>query len=314
MGDEGEDEVKVDYRHNSSPLRTWPGHWAACISRRTLGLLLCIGLLGCAGRVLDITDDGQGNNWSLGGSHSGGSPNVASGGSGGTNFTTSPTGTVGGTGIADAAPICLPGRRILVEQAINARDLGGVPLNGRAVSACGTLYRGGPLANLTSSGCQEFDALGIRTVIDLRVEAERVAVPDSPCVFAQASVIAAPLPVPYSLTQEQYLADLNTYASIAAAFDVFGDESAYPIYFHCTYGRDRTGVLAAVVLLALGASQDDIIAEYQLTALTGLYLPPDSLSAVINDIERRGGIEAYLAEAGVTPANVAILRTHATLR
>jgi hypothetical protein len=148
----------------------------------------------------------------------------------------------------------------------------------------------------------------------LRVEEERIAVPDSPCVFAQASVVEAPLPIPYSLTQEEYLADLNTYASIVAAFDAFGDESAYPIYFHCTYGRDRTGVLAAVVLLALGASRDDVIAEYQLTALAGLYLPPDSLAAVLDEIEWRGGIEAYLAEAGVTRAKLATLRMYATLR
>ena len=160
-------------------------------------------------------------------------------------------------------------------------------------------------------GCEAFHRLGIRTVIDLRTDSERMAVPDASCVIAQSTVLWAPLPIPYSLSPAQYIADLNTYSSIRLAFESLGDAAAYPIYFHCTYGRDRTGVLAAVILLALGASHEDVLSEYQLTALSGLYVPPDSLSAVLDDIESRGGIQAYLDAAGVPRAMLAVLRSKA---
>ncbi len=293
--------------------------------RIRLILPLCLWGLGCAGRVLENGDPQGVGLTNSGGTRESSHPTPTTGGtgvpqsgnssnggnaignsSGGTWTGVSAAGGSGGAGgstanTAGGAPVCIPGQSVLASEVINARDLGGVPLNGGATSACGQLYRGGPLSSLTALGCAELKELGIRTVIDLRIEGERASVPDLPCVFAQTKVINAPLPVPYSLLPAQYLAILNTYDSIVTAFNLLGDKSAYPIYFHCTYGRDRTGVLAAIILLALGASRSDVYAEYQLTALSGLYVPPDSLTAVLDDIDQRGGILAYLNDAGISP-------------
>jgi protein-tyrosine phosphatase len=199
---------------------------------------------------------------------------------------------------------------VLTEELINARDLGGTPLQQAEAVAYGALYRGPPLADLSSSGCDEFARLGIRSVIDLRIGDERAGIPEADCVSNSARVTVAALPVPYNVSAVDYIADLDATLSIAAAFRVLGDPEAYPVYFHCTYGRDRTGVLAAVILRALGASHEAILDEYLLSEpLVGA--SPGSLEAVLDELEARGGVEAYLSTSGVPSEQVDALRVRA---
>jgi protein tyrosine phosphatase (PTP) superfamily phosphohydrolase (DUF442 family) len=173
--------------------------------------------------------------------------------------------------------------------------------------AYGALFRGPPL-QLSPVGCEEFATLGIRTVIDLRVASELT--PPPACVTDRARVVLAPLPVPYNVSPADYIAILDETSSIAKAFRAVGDASAYPLYAHCTWGRDRTGVFFALILLALDVSRDEILREYLLSReIVGAY--PSSLEAALDEIERRGGIAAYLASAGVTRAEIAALRDRA---
>lgn len=198
-------------------------------------------------------------------------------------------------------------RWILADEIENARDLGGVPIGGGAELRAGQLFRGPPLTPLTAAGCAEFRKLGIRTVIDLRIAEEREIKPEAPCVQDSASIVIAPLPVPYNVSPADYVADLDAAKSMVTLFERLGDPNAYPIYFHCTWGRDRTGVATAVLLRALGASRADILKEYLLSeSSVGAY--PESLRAVLDVIEQRGGIEAQLARLGVPSERVATLR------
>jgi len=201
-------------------------------------------------------------------------------------------------------------RTVLAEHVENARDLGGVVLQESSKVAHGMLFRGPPLAALTEAGCAAVAELGIRSVIDLRVESEVSAKPDDACVLNEAQLLAAPLPVPYNVSAADYIAVLDTSESIVRVFEVLGDEARYPVYFHCTWGRDRTGILAAVVLLALGATPDAIMEDYLVSDDTvGAF--PMSLRAALDEIASRGGIDAYLAAAGVSPEQLATLRSHA---
>lgn len=204
-----------------------------------------------------------------------------------------------------AAGGCRPGQRILQDEATNARDLGGTPLaDGRHV-ACGQLLRGAPVV-LSSSNCSQLDGLGVKTIIDLRTDSERESTPDAACVKAQ--LVAAPFPIPYGLSAEDYLRVLHETAALATAFRTFGDASAYPVYFHCTYGRDRTGVIGALLLLALGATRDTVMNEYLLSEpFVGAY--PDALDAVLDEVESRGGVERVLQDAGITTEELATLRS-----
>ena len=207
-----------------------------------------------------------------------------------------------------AGNACPPGQRILVGEVLNARDLGGTVLGDGRTVACDQLYRGAVIANLTAQGCAEFATLGIRTVVDLRTTAERASAPEAACVSEQAPIVLAPMPIPYGMGPEAYIGDLDATDAVQAAFQAFGDPAAYPAYFHCTYGRDRSGVLAAVILLALGASRDAVMAEYELSNAGGVGAFPDSLQAVLDEIGRRGGVEAYLASAGVSVDELTALR------
>ena len=294
--------------------------WNESMNLRRFFLVACLlsPVSACGGIAeIDISNTGGGgvtigvggctsSSSSAGGSSNGG---VTLGGS---------TGSIADADVVDASDAsvcaCAPGTWVLVGEVPNARDLGGIGLENGAHVACGALYRGAAPVGLVDQGCADFDRLGIRTVIDLRTDDERLASPDSDCVTEQATIVPAPMPTPYSVSPADYLVDLNTTASVALAFNALADESAYPIYFHCIYGRDRTGVLAAVILLALGATRDEVMTDYQLSVDGGVGAYPDSLNAVLDDIDQSGGIEVYLAAAGVPVAELAALRAKAIAR
>jgi protein-tyrosine phosphatase len=214
------------------------------------------------------------------------------------------------TGSAPADPAESAPRAVLVGHVENARDLGGVALgSGRRVGAR-VLFRGPPLASLSEDGCGAVSELGIRSVIDLRVASEVSLKPDDACALTDAQLLAAPLPVPFNVSAADYIAILDASESIVRVFEQLGDAANYPMYFHCTWGRDRTGVIVAVVLLALGATPEAIMADYLVSGETvGAY--PASLQAALDEIANRGGIAAYLAAVGVTDQQLATLRAHA---
>ncbi|HEY5956774.1 MAG TPA: tyrosine-protein phosphatase [Polyangiaceae bacterium] len=194
----------------------------------------------------------------------------------------------------------------------NSRDLGGVPtLRGKV--ACDKVYRGSQLNTLSSLGCSEFANLSIRTVIDLRTDTEATGAPADPCVGQQARIIRAPMPTPYSLSPQDYISDLHAHESLISAFRALSDPSAYPIYFHCIYGRDRTGVLAALILRLLGTADMTIMSEYMRTVEAGMGAAPDSLTATLAEIDRLGGAEVFLKSIGVSPEAIAELRATITV-
>lgn len=203
--------------------------------------------------------------------------------------------------------VCAEQPWVLTPDLENARDVGGTPLEAGGSVACGSIFRGPPLT-LTTTGCEQARTLGLRTVIDLRIETERSSRPDADCTGA--SIVPAPLPIPYGLSAGDYLADLHAKDSMALAFHTFGNPESYPIYFHCTWGRDRTGVVAAVLLLTLGVSREDVMAEYMLSQpKVGAY--PSALDAVLNEIAAQGGPDVFLRSIGISDEEIAVIRSHA---
>lgn len=245
---------------------------------------------------------------SAGGASAGGSAGPSAAGSAGVG---NPTGASAGTGSA-GAPVteplgCAPGRFVLLDHVTNARDMGGTPLLPEGSMSCGAVYRGPPLS-LSPDGCSAASKLRLRTLIDLRTDSERGSNPDAACVDAKR--VFAPLPIPYGLGPTDYLNDLHETASMALVFHTFGDPAAYPIYFHCTFGRDRTGIVGALLLLTLGASRAAVMQEYMLSQPNvGAY--PTALNAVLDEVEQRGGIEAVLKSLGISDEELAVIRAHA---
>jgi protein-tyrosine phosphatase len=112
--------------------------------------------------------------------------------------------------------------------------------------------------------------IGLRTIIDLRCPEEAAA--SSPAAtFARSAIAILELPsvepvfVPGVALEDVYLHILRTKPDRIAAAVVAVAESELPAVFHCTAGKDRTGLVAAVVLGALGVPDVEIARDYGLT-------------------------------------------------
>ena len=179
-------------------------------------------------------------------------------------------------------------RHVQFERLHNFRDFGGYPgYGGRPVRA-GLLYRSDSLGKLTGADAERFAALGVRTVIDLRYSREVSAggrVPDADglayyhCSIEHRPYDQAQLP---SVTDPvRFLAD--RYAEVAAdgvaeigqVLQIIAASRAAPLVVHCALGKDRTGLIAAVVLTLLGVSEADVSADFALTELATARLRAD---------------------------------------
>lgn len=189
------------------------------------------------------------------------------------------------------------GRRIALAGTLNLRDLGGYPAGDGGTVRWRTLLRSDALNRLDEAGRAELAALGLRTVIDLRTDEEAR---DAPSALDPAGVQIVRLPLftadaiaalPPDLTAVyRYVIDERGPA-IAAAIGRLGREGALPGLVHCSAGKDRTGLVAAFILGALGVPDDVIASDY---ALSAGYLDPGA-AAVITRIQAIGGAASRLS-------------------
>ncbi|MBY0276843.1 tyrosine-protein phosphatase [Candidatus Binatia bacterium] len=170
---------------------------------------------------------------------------------------------------------------------LNFRDLGGLPLaDGRRVKQH-VLFRGPGPARLDDTHRDTLRALGIRLVCDLRSEPERVdGLHD--CVDAEmlrldlANDFADEASRGFRLLKERPDAEgakaamRAIYAAMPAALRTHWpplldaiSAGHVPVLVHCTAGKDRTGVLLAMLLLFLGAPEDAVRDDYLLSAYEG---------------------------------------------
>lgn len=179
-----------------------------------------------------------------------------------------------------------PGAALPFEACENFRELGGYTGCGGRKVRYGVFYRAPALAGIrTSADRERFLSLGIRTVFDFRSEAERALAPDPEFPNVKNIALNA-LFTPDGAEQNFDLEEIvrseeglrlltdgvhegyvrmpfenPAYKALFAA--VLAGE--VPVLFHCTAGKDRTGVAAALILRALGVSREDIVADYLLT-------------------------------------------------
>lgn len=179
------------------------------------------------------------------------------------------------------APAALP-RSVPLERSSNLRDLGGWPAADGRVVRGGRLYRSAALAALSPADVETLRGLGLRTVCDFRGRKERnraptaardvriVSLPIEPTVGASLRDLLATRNATgesmMSLMERAYLAyALGCTAQYRAFFALLLDGARLPLVFHCSAGKDRTGFAAALVLSALGASWETVMADYLAT-------------------------------------------------
>jgi protein-tyrosine phosphatase len=235
-------------------------------------------------------------------------------------------------------------RHIALEGAVNFRDLGGYVTSNGQRTRWRVLFRADGLGELTEADLAVVRELGIRTVVDLRsgyeVEQSRFNVDAHPVGFHHFPFIDQLPDVEEwdrrpGLLAAQYKEMLDDAGpQIVSALEVLADPAAHPAVFHCTAGKDRTGLLSALVLSLLGVPEESVVDDYALSGApmerlrAKLILKYPDGKDVIADIdevfsadpanmvelfaylrERYGTLEAYAAKVGVTEEIVAGLRS-----
>jgi protein-tyrosine phosphatase len=244
-------------------------------------------------------------------------------------------------------------RLLAWEGCFNVRDLGGLPAAGGRRTRLGALVRSDTLCRLSPAGRDELLRHGVRTVIDLRfpIELERDAVPHpfresaggvaymnapinagrDPAREAELSTVFADR----TLTRAQLNVldvDVNP-VGIARICTAVARAQPGGVLLHCHAGKDRTGIVVAVLLALVGVPDDLIADDYALSgknlaALTQEWLDgitqdpaerarltqqavpsPQAILAVLDHLRtKHGGVEAYLLSGGMTSDDVSTLR------
>ncbi|MFD2795868.1 tyrosine-protein phosphatase [Promicromonospora vindobonensis] len=164
---------------------------------------------------------------------------------------------------------------------VNLRDLGGISITG-GVLRHGLAVRADDLSIVTEAAARELVDGGLTAVIDLRSPEEvaitgrgpfagyPVAYHHLPLIPNVSDSMSASMPkgvpvIDHTAMGQMYVGMVEGAApQLVTALNVIAHAPGATA-FHCAAGRDRTGVLAAVLLLVLGATDDDIVTDYART-------------------------------------------------
>jgi protein-tyrosine phosphatase len=157
--------------------------------------------------------------------------------------------------------------RVLVwDGCVNVRDLGGLPLEGGGETRFGVIVRADSIERLTERGRQALQAYGVRAAVDLRGDHELEGIAEAPIPVTRIPV--TPLAGPgweWPSMIEAYLGVLDEFRlQFTAAVDALADAPP-PVVIHCLGGRDRTGLVCALVLAAAGVDPETIAADHALS-------------------------------------------------
>ncbi|MGO9343781.1 MAG: tyrosine-protein phosphatase [Acidimicrobiales bacterium] len=172
------------------------------------------------------------------------------------------------------------GRHIPLSGCFNFRDLGGYPTRDGGCLRWRRLFRADGLTKLDEADCAALSELGLVTVIDLRTTSEVDQRGRFPVETVEVEYHHLPLSESIPGTEDapdwgtaEYVTARYTQLlgdgaqQIARAFGLLASESSLPAVFHCSAGKDRTGVLAAIVLGCLGVPDEVIIDDYSLSSI-----------------------------------------------
>ena len=171
-------------------------------------------------------------------------------------------------------------RSIALEGGSNLRDLGGlIGLGGRKIKS-GRLFRSGELFDLTVADADFLRKLGIAVVYDLRSTVERQRRPSEAHLLGEVQTVTRDYldsAAGFSILTEK--SDISTNdaknamrdlyrnipfehaESVRGIFDILINNNI-PLLFHCVAGKDRTGIISAIILNILGCSRDQILEDY----------------------------------------------------
>jgi protein-tyrosine phosphatase len=222
---------------------------------------------------------------------------------------------------------------------LNVRELGGHPTRDGATTRLRSLLRADDLVQLTDEGTQALADYGVRTVVDLRWPGE-VAMKTHPLArnsngvrYHQISLLASDEMQWASLsgecTKEMWKCAVleHTRPQLKEVLEVIGAADAAPLVFHCVAGKDRTGIIAALLLALADVEPEVIAADYAASSalLAEAYLlrysnleraeifealrcPEEGVHNMLAYLAQYGGAAGYLSAIGLKDATIARLR------
>lgn len=207
-----------------------------------------------------------------------------------------------------------PERRIHLQGARNCRELGGYLTQSGEMVRWRRVLRSGSLDGLSDADAAALVAAVGATpfAIDLRTPIDR----PSACPFPGVAVPlleehAGPDPmfVPGVALEHVYCAMLRKAAPRIVAVLTILAESAHPAVVHCGLGRDRTGLLAAVLLGVLGVGDEDISRDYALSAPDAGDASAQTMRAVLRSVRAdHGSLVGFAFDGGADVDLIEALR------
>ena len=205
-----------------------------------------------------------------------------------------------------------PSREVALEGAVNFRDLGGYTTTDYRRISMRRIYRAGDISKLTDADMEELKRRKIYTVVDFRGEDEVAAAPDRLLPGADYLLLPAG-----SGNSAELAAFFKGYASgMDAMVAFYSDVSVFKeryrpffrkllmspdtsaVVFHCSAGKDRTGIAAALLLYALDIPMETIMADY---VATNLYRKAEN-EKMIDYLVNNHGVDRKMA-AEIMDAN-----------
>lgn len=234
-------------------------------------------------------------------------------------------------------------RHLAWEGCYNVRDLGGYPTRDGKTTRWGAVIRTDNLARLTEAGRNSLIDYGVRSIVDLRRPDELAEHPnpfaepgEHGIRYTNVSLVdpAKSTPDNFTTLANDYKRILDSFApAMAEIMREIADAPAEAVLIHCMAGKDRTGMVAAILLDLARVPRDIIADDY---ALTEACLHPlnqewlengpgdreerardlerftpraEVMLEVLSHLdERYGGVEPYLLQAGVSPDEIERIR------
>ena len=240
-----------------------------------------------------------------------------------------------------------PKRRLPIEGAYNVRDLGGYPIRAGGSTQWKTFLRADSMHRLTSKDRDTLVQYGVRTVVDLRTTQEiefqpNVFAGESEIQYVHHNLIGDDSPTERNYVSTGITADRirisytywldNRQTAFRQVLTLLAESSARPVIYHCAGGKDRTGVISALLLDIAGVDRETIAEDYSLTArylmqrnLDGHgfpgqkvvttwqqyqaeYCPPDGIIKTLKHLDDNyGGVPQYMQAIGLSVEQITSL-------